>query len=193
MNFRRVYRFISFESRLRGEGDSGEPYNPAEGKSVGWAWVHGANASEQTNDGSLHEPERRTPVRREQTLSSNDRAGPEAGAPIPLFMVPMHGIKAERAFDEPAESSNRGLAWESGAEDARTPNADAWSIGAAAREAFWSASDLSALSLWRATIRWFMVPMHGRNGEGAFHEPWMCRADIPVCRFGRLSSHPKQK
>ena len=69
-------------------------------------------------------------------LSSNDCAGPEAGAPIPLFMVPMHGIKAERAFDEPAESSNRGLAWESGAEDARTPNADARSVDSAARKAF---------------------------------------------------------
>src|SRR5213594_5272764 len=27
----------------------------------------------------------------------------------------------------------------------------------------------------------------------SLHEPWMCRADIPVCRFGRLSSRPKQK
>src|SRR5262245_38363174 len=27
----------------------------------------------------------------------------------------------------------------------------------------------------------------------ALHEPWVCRADIPVCRFGRLSSRPKQK
>jgi hypothetical protein len=29
MKLRRVYKFISFESSLRGEGDSGEPYNPA--------------------------------------------------------------------------------------------------------------------------------------------------------------------
>src|ERR1051326_1937030 len=28
MKLRRVYRFISFQSSLRGEGDSGEPYNP---------------------------------------------------------------------------------------------------------------------------------------------------------------------
>src|SRR2546427_89953 len=28
---------------------------------------------------------------------------------------------------------------------------------------------------------------------GYLHEPWMCRADIPVCRFGRLSIRPKQK
>src|SRR2546428_14127735 len=40
----------------------------------------------------------------------------------------------------------------------------------------------------------FMVPMHAeKNRKGALHEPWMCRADIAVCRFGRLSIRPKQK
>ena len=51
-------------------------------------------------------------------------------------MVPMHGKNAEGAFHEPARPSNLGLPWESGAEDARTPDADAWSADSAAREAF---------------------------------------------------------
>jgi len=36
----------------------------------------------------------------------------------------------------------------------------------------------------------FMFPMHSKKRKGALHEPWMRRADIPVCRFGRLSSRP---
>jgi len=59
--------------------------------------MHGRNG-----EGAFHEPERRTPVRREQTLSSNDCAGPEAGAPIPRFMVPMHAQKRKGALHEPA-------------------------------------------------------------------------------------------
>ena len=38
-------------------------------------------------------------------------------------MVPMHAHKQKGAFHEPARPSNRRLAWESGAEDARTPDA----------------------------------------------------------------------
>src|SRR5947209_5681832 len=48
------------------------------------------------------------------------------------FMVPMHGIKVVEAFHEPPWPSNRSLPWESGAEDARTPNADASSADSAA-------------------------------------------------------------
>src|SRR5437016_2560977 len=36
----------------------------------------------------------------------------------------------------------------------------------------------------------FMFPMHSKKRKGALHEPWMRRADIPVYRFGRLSSRP---
>ena len=40
--------------------------------------------------------------------------------------------KRKGAFHEPARPSNCSLPWESGAEDARTPNANAWSIDPAA-------------------------------------------------------------
>src|ERR1041385_861019 len=69
---------------------------------------------------TFNEPERRTPVRREQTLSSNDCAGPEAGAPIPQFMVPMHSEKRKGAFHEQHRPGTCSLLWESGAEVART-------------------------------------------------------------------------
>src|SRR6266516_6334984 len=39
------------------------------------------------------------------------------------FMVPMHAKKRKGALHEPTRPSNRSLRWESGAEDARTPNA----------------------------------------------------------------------
>jgi len=48
------------------------------------------------------------------------------------FMVPMHAEKRKRALQEPARPSNRSLPWESGAEDARTPNAGASSADSAA-------------------------------------------------------------
>ena len=39
------------------------------------------------------------------------------------FRVPMHAKKRKEALHEPTRPSNRSLLWESGAEDARTPNA----------------------------------------------------------------------
>ena len=51
-------------------------------------------------------------------------------------MVPMHAHKQKGPFHEPARSSNRRLAWESGAEDARTPDASRLPGVSEAREAF---------------------------------------------------------
>src|SRR6185503_6233697 len=39
----------------------------------------------------------------------------------------------------------------------------------------------------------FKAPTHAPMRKGAFYESWMCRADIPVRWFGRLSNLPKQK
>src|SRR5437867_2226278 len=51
---------------------------------------------------------------------------------IPSFS-PSGGEGARRAVEGDSERpSNRSLAWESGAEDARTPNAGAWSADSAA-------------------------------------------------------------
>src|SRR5205823_4919445 len=41
---------------------------------------------------ALHEPERRPPARHQPSTLFCDRAGPEDGAPIPQFMVPMRGV-----------------------------------------------------------------------------------------------------
>ena len=38
------------------------------------------------------------------------------------FKVPVHGIEVVSALHQPARPSNCSLPWESGAEDARTPN-----------------------------------------------------------------------
>src|SRR5438552_6684406 len=92
------------------------------------------------------------------------RSGPpEGGTPYrwlepARFMVTMHGRKAERALHEPARPSNRSLPWESGAEDARTPNADAWSADSAA-----SAKRLECVRFIGALApapEWFITAMH---------------------------------
>ena len=66
-----------------------------------------------------------------------------------------------------AESSNRRLTWESGAEDARTPNADAWSTDSVAREAF---GVRPIHRRFPSGAGWSEVhgsPMHGRKAEGS--------------------------
>src|SRR5580765_7245563 len=51
------------------------------------------------------------------------------------FMVPMHAKKRKRALHEPAWQSDRSLSLESGAEDARTPDASRLRDASEAREA----------------------------------------------------------
>src|SRR2546425_12721526 len=72
----------------------------------------------------------------------------------------MRGRKGEEAFHEPAWSSNRSLPWESGAEDARTPNADAWSAdSAASAKRLECVRFIGAFGPARDGQR-FMAPMH---------------------------------
>src|SRR2546427_3859703 len=86
-------------------------------------------------------------------------------------MVPLRGRKAEEAFHEPARPSKRSLPWESGAEDARTPNADASSADSAA-----SAKRLECVRLIGAFGparggQRFMAPRHDLGILEAFHAP----------------------
>ena len=140
----------------------------------------------------------------------------------------MHGKNGVGAFHKSAWPSNRNLPWESGAEDARAPNADASSADSAASAQrlecagraqrrrrfgspengfghfeFGSRSAAQSKAAWRFASRrgprcwptwvtvarrsvrsWsassprrfrfhagFMVPLHGRKAEEAFHEP----------------------
>src|SRR6266581_1926187 len=86
------------------------------------------------------------------------------------FMLPMRGRKGEEAFHEPAWPSNRSLPWESGAEDARTPNADAWSAdSAASAKRLECVRFIGAFGPARDGQR-FNIPMHVQKRKGAFHE-----------------------
>src|SRR3989442_15903297 len=85
-------------------------------------------------------------------------------------MVPMHAHKQKGAFHEPARPSNRRLAWESGAEDARTPDASRPPGVSEAREAF------GVRPIYRRFPSGAGRPaVHGPNASGkrkeAFHEP----------------------
>jgi len=77
-------------------------------------------------------------------------------------MSVFHG--ATYFFHEPARLSNAAPPWESGAEDARTPDAGAWSADSAASEAF------GVRLIYRhfhsgAGSQWFMVSMHPEKKE----------------------------
>src|SRR5437667_5785338 len=81
------------------------------------------------------------------------------------FKVPMHSKKRKGALQEHARSSNRSLAWESGAEDARTPDASRLPGVSEAREAF------GVRPIYRrfpsgAGAPKFMVPMHAKKRSG---------------------------
>jgi len=82
----------------------------------------------------------------------------------------MRGQKTVEAFHEPARSSNRSLAWEGGAEVARTPDASRLPGVSEAREAFGVRPIYRRFSSGAGRPR-FMVPMHGRKAEEALHEP----------------------
>jgi hypothetical protein len=87
------------------------------------------------------------------------------------FMSPMHAKQRKEAFHEPARPSNCSLPWESGAEDARTPNAAAWSAdSAASAKRLECVRFIGAFRLARDGQR-FMVPVHAHKRKEAFHEP----------------------
>src|SRR5687767_15911457 len=85
----------------------------------------------------------------------------------------MHAQKRKGAFHEPARPSNRSLPWlvaleasESGAEDARTPNADAWSTDSAGAKRLECARFIGALRLTRRGRQ----PNSRSESRGAVHE-----------------------
>src|ERR1043166_8544546 len=92
------------------------------------------------------------------------------------------------SLHEPARPSNCSLLRESGAEDARTPNATAWSADSAA-----SAKRLECVRFIGAFRpardgQQFMVPMRATSGVGALHEPRTVRrllAGEPYCTCAR--------
>src|SRR3989442_1176729 len=83
-------------------------------------------------------------------------AGRQLCVPHERFRLPMHAKKRMVALHGPDRPSNRSLPWESGAKDARTPNADAWSADSAA-----SAKRLECIRFIGAfppalDVQWFM-------------------------------------
>src|SRR6266849_877629 len=69
-----------------------------------------------------------------------------------------NALALQKRFHEPARSSNRSLAWESGAEDARTPDASRLPGVSEAREAFGVRPIYRRFSSGAGRPR-FMVPM----------------------------------
>src|SRR5439155_23480217 len=104
----------------------------------------------------LHEPERRPPARREPAAWSNDRAGPEAGAPIPRFMVPMHAQERKEAFPEPRAKA--------GASSTHSKRCRAVAERLGLREAF-------GVRPASRRFPWVMVPMHAHARNKTVHEP----------------------
>ena|SRR5436190_13505973 len=79
-------------------------------------------------------------------------------------------IALPKPFHEPARSSNSSLAWEGGTEDARTPDPSRRPGVSEAREAFGVRPIYRRFPSGAGRPR-FMVPMHGREAEGALLEP----------------------
>src|SRR2546425_5141445 len=95
-------------------------------------------------------------------LLSNDAVNVEATA-AGLNWLSASRVRSatnHEAFHEPTRPWNCSLPWESGAEDARTPNATAWSIDSAAK-----------VPLLGGVRGGFMVPMHVKKRKRAPHEP----------------------
>ncbi len=87
------------------------------------------------------------------------------------FMVAMHAKKRKRDLHESARPPKCSLPWESGAEDARTPNADAWSAdSAASAKRLECVRFIGAFRPAREGQR-FMAPIHDFGIVEAFHEP----------------------
>ena len=73
---------------------------------------------------AFHEPERAAGILPAEG-SEKGSAGKMPAARCSTFTVPIHGIKVVESSMNHARASNRSLPWKSGAEHARTPNADA--------------------------------------------------------------------
>ncbi len=78
--------------------------------------------------------------------------------------------RSKPSLPEPAGASNCSLPWESGAEDARTPDASRPPGVSEPREASGVRPIIGAFRPARDSPR-FLVPMHAKKRKGAFHEP----------------------
>src|SRR3989442_8827247 len=129
-------------------------------------------ASNWRPSAALHEPacrlrRRSRPRPRSGDLASMSRTTRRTNR----FKVPRHAQKRKGVFDAPGRSSKPRLPWESGAKDARSPNADAWSAdSAASAKRLECVRFIGALRPARGGRR-FMVPMHAEKRKGALHEP----------------------
>jgi len=86
-------------------------------------------------------------------------------------MVPMRDFGILKALPEPAAPKGAGQLWESGAEDARTPNAGASSDGSLeVAKRLECVRFIGAFAPAWSSQR-FMVPMRAKFGLEAFHEP----------------------
>src|SRR6058998_3868034 len=95
----------------------------------------------------------------------------------------MQAKKRERALHDPAQALSPTLPWKSGAEDARTPNADASSADSAA-----SAKRLECVRFIGAfrparDVQRFIVPMPAKKRKEAFHVASIHIALIPPFCF----------
>src|SRR5882724_11755475 len=100
--------------------------------------------AEKNRKGALHEPSEAPPgfglrqssgalaMEASQPKAPEDWRSPRRYRAIRRFVVPIHAKKRKRSLYESARPPKRSLPRESGAEDARTPNAGAWSADSAA-------------------------------------------------------------
>src|SRR5436309_6879874 len=93
-------------------------------------------------------------------------------------MAPRHAKERIEALHEPTRAIES-QPWESGAEDARTPNADASSAALAGAKRLECVRFIGAFRPARHGQR-FMAPMHAKKRKGALHEhgrviPAYCR------------------
>src|SRR2546425_5949124 len=150
--------------RFRGGGEAGSAKDSFDEMMVGWAT---ADLRFQGAAGIL-------PAEESESSSADETSAAPCWRHYSTrlkFMVPMHGIKVVEAFHEPAWPSNRSPPWESGAEAARTPNADAsFADPAASAKRLECVRFISAFRPARHGQR-FMAPMHDFGIERALHEP----------------------
>src|SRR5436190_2311744 len=94
-------------------------------------------------------------------------------------MVPMHSKKRKGAFHEPDRSGIRSLHWESGAEDARTPDASRLPASPNRAKRLECVRFIGAFRL-HGTIPRFMIPMHSEKRKRALYEPQGAAGILPA-------------
>ena len=110
-------------------------FGPPEGGTPNkWRLTHGfmVPTRAQKRMGAFHEPTHPQPLPGGEQAFVRVPSVPLLGGVRGGFMVAMHDFTVVGAFHEAARPSNCSLPWESGAGDARTPNATAWSADSSA-------------------------------------------------------------